>query len=454
MALYSKVAIDNAISKATKELGYNELRPNQIAAITRFVNGRDVFVCLPTGSGKSLCYCLLPTVFDKLKACTKSSIVVVVSPLISLMKDQVRAMLERNVSAVYTGSIDDNTEADITEGKYQLVFFSPEALLCEERWLDMLMSPLYQENLVAFVVDEAHCVKKWYVKRSCCRNAFYMHVYLFYLCRGDTFRVAFSHLGDIRSVLPEHVHVMALTATATKDTRLAVSRILGMVQPNLILQVPDRPNIKYVVHRTLTESLEDIFMPLAKEIQQKRVHMDRVIIYCTTYDNCSSMYLFLRARLRKEMTEPIGSRDLAQFRLVDMFTACTPMSVKEDILQSFCDVNGILRVVVATVAFGMGLDCPNVRRIIHWGLSADLEQYVQETGRAGRDNVASLATLYLPPMSLRFADQRMKEYCNNVDKCRRLLMLEQFKDTPTNPCSDDINYSKGFCCDVCDTLNV
>ena len=115
MALYSKVAIDNAISKATKELGYNELRPNQLAAITSFVNGRDVFVCLPTGSGKSLCYCLLPTVFDKLKACTQSSIVVVV---ISLMKDQVRAMLERNVSAVYTGSIDDNTEADITEGKY------------------------------------------------------------------------------------------------------------------------------------------------------------------------------------------------------------------------------------------------------------------------------------------------------------------------------------------------
>ena len=151
-----------------------------------------------------------------------------------------------------------------------------------------------------------------------------MHVYLFYLCRGDTFRVAFSHLVDIRSVLPEHVHVMALTATATKDTRLAVSRILGMVQPNLISQVPDRPNIKYVVHRTLTESLEDIFMPLAKEIQQKRVHMDRVIIYFTTYDNCSSTYLFLRARLRKEMTEPIGSRDLAQFRLADMFTACTP----------------------------------------------------------------------------------------------------------------------------------
>ena len=84
MALYSKVAIDNAISKATKELGYNELRPNQLAAITSFVNGRDVFMCLPTGSGKSLCYCLLPTVFDKLKACTQSSIVVVVSPLISL----------------------------------------------------------------------------------------------------------------------------------------------------------------------------------------------------------------------------------------------------------------------------------------------------------------------------------------------------------------------------------
>ena len=102
MALYSKEAVDRAISKATEELRHSELRPNQLAVLRRFMNGRDVFVCLPTGSGKSLCYCLLPKVFDKLKPCTHSSIVVVVSPLISLMKDQVRAMMERNISAVYT----------------------------------------------------------------------------------------------------------------------------------------------------------------------------------------------------------------------------------------------------------------------------------------------------------------------------------------------------------------
>jgi len=155
--------IRQAILTAAAKLGYEELRPKQSQALRSFVSGCDVFVCLPTGSGKSLCYCLLPVVFDCLKGRTCESIVVVVSPLIALMKDQVRAMSERNVKAVYAGEVDEDsqTEDDVMAGRYQLVFMSPETLLGSERWRDMLVSPVYHQNVVGLVVDEAHCVKKW-----------------------------------------------------------------------------------------------------------------------------------------------------------------------------------------------------------------------------------------------------------------------------------------------------
>ena len=133
--------------------------------INYYVNAcfRDVFVTLPTGSGKSLCYCILPVVFDALLDKTCKSIVLVVSPLIALMKDQVRSMSERGVSAVYVGDINDNVEMDICSGKYQLVYMSPEMLICDDHWRDMIIRPVYMESLKAMVVDEAHCVQKWYV---------------------------------------------------------------------------------------------------------------------------------------------------------------------------------------------------------------------------------------------------------------------------------------------------
>ncbi len=160
-------------------------------------------------------------------------------------------------------------------------------------------------------------------------------------CRGDTFRKAFSELGDVRSLVADNVRMMALTATATKETRKAICRTLGMVSPAVISELPNRPNIKYAVHAN-PGTLEETFAPLMEEIRHKRTSMDRVIVYCRTYDSCSMIYLYLRSRLQEEMMEPIGARDLAQFRLVDMFTACTTPGVKETILQSFCSASGIL----------------------------------------------------------------------------------------------------------------
>ena len=130
----------------------------------KFISSRDVFVSLPTGSGKSLCYSVLPWTYDRLRNRRKpSSLIIVVSPLVALMKDQVASLTKKGLSAVYVGEVGSNedTVAEIHEGQYQVIFFSPELLLTDETWRDMLQSPVYREHLVGFIIDEAHCVKKW-----------------------------------------------------------------------------------------------------------------------------------------------------------------------------------------------------------------------------------------------------------------------------------------------------
>lgn len=157
-------ALTLALRVATASLGYKELHPQQERVVRSFVGGNDVFVSLPTGSGKSLCYCLLPRVFDELKNAPGTSIVVVISPLVSLMKDQVSAMCKRNVSAVYVGDVNEEGFRDICRGKKQLIYMSPESLLSDVgEWRDVIQSPVFQSNLVGIVIDEAHCVTKWYV---------------------------------------------------------------------------------------------------------------------------------------------------------------------------------------------------------------------------------------------------------------------------------------------------
>ena len=163
MAERLESSVSAAIMEAGRKLGY-KLRARQQEVVVNFVQGRDVFVSLPTGSGKSLCYAVLPWTFDCLRSIPKpSSIIIVVSPLIALMKDQVSSFMKKGLSAVYVGeqSSNDDKIAQIHGGQYQVVFFSPELLLTDETWRDMLQTSVYKENLVGFIVDEAHCVKKW-----------------------------------------------------------------------------------------------------------------------------------------------------------------------------------------------------------------------------------------------------------------------------------------------------
>ena len=239
--------------------------------------------------------------------------------------------------------------------------------------------------------------------------------------------------------------MMALTTTATKTRRKSVCNTLGMKHPAVVTQSPNKPNIKYLV-KAKAASLEEMFAPLVEEVRLNRTSMERVIIFCRSYDDCSHIYLFLKSRLGKEMTEPIGAPKLVRFALCNMFSACTHPDMKDEVLKSFCNPNGILRIVVATIAFGMGLDCPNVSRIIHWGPPSDVGSYLQETGRAGRDGKKAVVTLYFSNLELASTTMtsEMKEYCRNKKECRRKVLLKDFDDSGAE--TEAVGCQ---CCDVC-----
>lgn len=262
--------------------------------------------------------------------------------------------------------------------------------------------------------------------------------------RGEEFRREFSKIGSIRSVLPQHVGVMALTATATTSTRKVVCSKLGMVAPSIVSESPNKSNIKYVVKSRNDVSIAEVVLPIVEELKSKRTLMPRVIVFCRTYDMCGQVYRFFKKSLGKELTEPIEApNELSRFRIADMYTACTTKKVKNVIVKNFCDERGVLRIVIATVAFGMGLDCPNVRHIVHIGAPSDVEEYIQETGRAGRDGENATATLYYSGTDFNFSTEAcMKEYCSSKT-CRRICLLKHFGDY-SNPLLKSC-----LCCDIC-----
>ena len=157
--------VESALSSVVAKLGYVQLKEEQKDAILSFVSGKDVFVSLPTGFGKSLCYQCLPMLFDTLRGHIQPTcIIVVITPLVAIMEEQVSQLASKQIQAVHvTSTLDDITDSDIISGKFAVVYVSPEQLLRQVKWRDLLHSEVFQTNLVGFVIDEAHCVKKWYV---------------------------------------------------------------------------------------------------------------------------------------------------------------------------------------------------------------------------------------------------------------------------------------------------
>ena len=305
---------------------------------------------------------------------------------------------------------------------FKVVFFTPEALLLKKKWRNLLITPTYSNCLRAVVVDEAHTVKKW----------------------GETFRSVLLKIGELRSLVPSSVHMLALTATATRPIREEVIKVLGMKSPSIVAVSPCKPNIMYMVKSY--DSIEEAFGTILKGIKKQRGNFPRTIIYCQKLSDCGRLYLYFKKNLGKEFVEPLDAPDLPQFRLVDMYHSSTDPIVKESILKLFC-LPSNLRIVISTVAFGMGIDCHNVEQVVHLGQPESVESYIQEIGRAGRNGAQSLAVLMLVKgVVIHHAELAMKQYISNKDICRRQFLFSFFEGYTYNA------ESLCVCCDVCASL--
>ena len=199
-----------------------------------------------------------------------------------------------------------------------------------------------------------------------------------FFLRGDDFRTDYGRIGELRALLPPAVNVMALTATATKSSRAKILHSLRMVRPTMISLSPHKKNIVYTV--CPKPELGEFVSSLVDCIKCFRTSMPRTIIFCRRYRECAEMYSIFEHSLHTEFTDPPNAPNVVKFRMVDMYTKCTEASIKKDIITEFSKPDGRLRIVIGTIAFGMGLDCPDVRQILHWGTLTTLSPTHKKLG--------------------------------------------------------------------------
>jgi ATP-dependent DNA helicase RecQ len=349
------------------------------------------------------------------------------------MIDQVQTFRSKGIRAVRVGERGADVQDGIVESHYQLVFISPEAMLTSMKWRRMLLTDVYQENLVALIIDEAHCVKKWYVTTS-------IFFKFFTLNRGDEFRVHYSRSRELRSIISSSVGIMALTATASDSLISGIIEDTGMLNPYIVQISPDKENLIYSCEEI--SSIDD-FRPLAESLQHDRMDFPRTIIYCQRQVDCGHLLQFFKKILGPGITEPPGvPYCLLSYRLLDCFSKGTQEEVKDAILKSCTQSHSVLRLIICTAAFGMGIDCVGVSRIVHWGPPIDIETYIQQTGRSGRSGEMSLCLMLHGKGLMRFCDKKIQNYINNKTLCRRTVLFTDFKMYSSVP--QNCN-----CCDIC-----
>jgi ATP-dependent DNA helicase RecQ len=385
-----------------KYWGYDEFRPLQAEAMQSVVAGRDSVVVLPTGGGKSLCF--------QAPAVQLPGLAVVVSPLISLMKDQVDSLTDCGVPAACVNSTLSPLERrqvadDVRSGKLKLLYLSPEKLMTE-RTLDFLKST----QLSFFAIDEAHCISDW----------------------GHDFRPEYRMLRALKKTFPG-VAVHAYTATATETVRHDIARELHLQDPNILVGPFDRPNLVYRVQRRtdLTRQIREVI---------DRHPGEGGIIYCIRRADVEQTADMLKGLGLKALPYHAGMDDTKRQRNQDAF------------------INDRAKIIVATVAFGMGIDKSDVRYVIHAAAPKSLESYQQESGRAGRDGLEAECCMFystgdfqswrrlqadLPPKAYEIAMQVLagiEKFCTGVN-CRHQAILNYFGQRLEEP--------RCNACDVC-----
>ncbi|TVQ20996.1 MAG: DNA helicase RecQ [Spirochaetaceae bacterium] len=382
--------------------GFDDFKPNQQHIVESWLSGKDVFAALPTGGGKSLCY--------QLPALIRDGLTVVVSPLIALMKDQVDAARENGIAAAYLNSSQDAETAravwrDLAAHRAKLLYVSPERLSSPE-----FRSAIADFGVSAFAVDEAHCVSEW----------------------GHEFRPDYRTLASLRQDFPE-APIAAFTATATRLVQDDIVAQLRLIDPVIVRAGFNRPEITYRVRR--------------------KSGVDAQILRFVTEHEAEPGIIYRSTRKATEQTaQVLQERGVS----AKAYHAGLDDQVRSDVQEAF--VRDDVQVVVATIAFGMGIDKSNVRWILHGDLPKSLEGYYQETGRAGRDGEPADALLLWGPQDIAIirrhignmqvdeerdsAEERLREVLRYVEGrvCRRTALLAHFDEEFPGSCS---------ACDVC-----
>lgn len=397
-----RMNLDNAKLALKRYFGYDQFRPLQADIIRAIFSGRDALVLMPTGGGKSVCF--------QIPAVTLPGTCVVVSPLISLMKDQVEGLRANGIAAAFINSaIDSREQLRVEEsfyaGELNLLYVSPEKLVSGN-----FVSILKRGKINLFAIDEAHCISAW----------------------GHDFRPEYTQMGMLKQHFPK-VPVVALTATADKLTRKDIVDQLKLEEPEIFIASFDRPNLSLEV-RPGQQRLQQIEDFVRKHPKQAG------IIYT----------------LSRKATEDIADKLKQKGFKAEAYHAGLSPDRRSKIQDHF--INDNLHIICATVAFGMGIDKSNVRWVIHYNLPKNLEGYYQEIGRAGRDGAKADTLLFYS-----FADvsllrdiiqngenatqneiqlvklERMQQYAESL-ACRRRILLAYFSENLSENCGN---------CDIC-----